>query len=156
MAAKAGSTPLPQVLTNELTALAEQNPNLVDFDSARGLIKFKSDVTFSPGSDVVTEQARPVIDRFAQILDGPVASQYDLMVVGHTDSQPVSNPATIQAGHKDNWYLSAHRAITVSKELQRQGVNADPDRSGGLRGPASASPTTTPRRTRPRTAGSRC
>ena len=45
------------------------------------------------------------------------------MVAGHTDNTRVVNPATIQAGHKDNWYLSAHRAISVGKELpsdQRQ------------------------------------
>jgi chemotaxis protein MotB len=144
MAAKAGSTPLPAVLTNELTALAEQNPNLVDFDSARGLIKFKSDVTFSPGSDVVTDAAKPVIDRFAQILNGPVASQYDLMVVGHTDSQPVSNPNTIRAGNRDNWYLSAHRAITVSKELQKHNVSASRIEVAGYADQRPAAPNDTP------------
>jgi chemotaxis protein MotB len=45
------------------------------------------------------------------------------MVAGHTDSTRVSRPETIQAGHKDNWYLSAHRAIAVAEELQKQGVN---------------------------------
>ena len=63
LAGKAGSTPLPAPLTNELTTLAEQNPGLVDFDSARGMIKFKSDVTFSAGSADVTDTAKPVIDR---------------------------------------------------------------------------------------------
>ena len=33
------------------------------------------------------------------------------------------NQATINAGHKDNWYLSSHRAISVSNELQKNGVN---------------------------------
>jgi chemotaxis protein MotB len=50
------------------------------------------------------------------------------MVVGHTDSQPVSNPATVKAGHLDNWYLSAHRAIAVSTELQKDRVG--PQRLG--------------------------
>jgi hypothetical protein len=31
--------------------------------------------------------------------------------------------ATIRSGHKDNWYLSAHRAISVSEALQKDGVN---------------------------------
>jgi len=123
LAGKAGSTPLPAPLTNELTILAEQNPGLVDFDSARGMIKFKSDVTFSSGSAEVTETVKPVIDKVAQILDGPNAGQFDLMVVGHTDSQPVSNPATIRLGNRDNWYLSVHRAIGVSRELQLKGVS---------------------------------
>src|SRR4029078_11912856 len=47
-------------------------------------------------------------------------------VAGHTENQKVSNPATIKAGHLDNWYLSAHRAIAVSTDLQRNQV--DPQR----------------------------
>jgi chemotaxis protein MotB len=123
LAGKAGSTPLPPMLTNELTTLAEQNPGLVDFDSARGMIKFKSDVTFPAGSADLTDTVKPVIDKVAQILNGANASQFDLMVVGHTDSQPVSNRVTISRGHLDNWYLSVHRAIGVSKELQIKGVS---------------------------------
>ena len=123
LASKAGSTPLPPMLTNELSTLAEQNPGLVDFDSARGMIKFKSDVTFPAGSADVTDTVKPVIDKVAQILNGANASQFDLLVVGHTDSQPVSNKVTIKNGHLDNWYLSVHRAIGVSKELQIKGVS---------------------------------
>ncbi|MEO6436266.1 MAG: OmpA family protein, partial [Tepidisphaeraceae bacterium] len=36
----------------------------------------------------------------------------------------VVNPATVQAGHKNNWYLSAHRAISVGSELQGQRINS--------------------------------
>jgi chemotaxis protein MotB len=116
-------SPLPEKLNNELTAFAQQNPDLVDFDSARGIVKFKSDVTFSVGDATLTAKAAEVIDRFAKILNSAGASQYELLVAGHTDNQPVHNPATIKAGHKDNWYLSSHRAISVSNELQKNGVN---------------------------------
>jgi chemotaxis protein MotB len=112
-----GISALPAQLTNELSAFAAQNPDLVDFDAARGIVKFKSDVTFASGDATVTPKAKEVIGRFSQILNSPSASGYELMVAGHTDNTRVVNPATIQAGHKDNWYLSAHRAITVSKEL---------------------------------------
>jgi chemotaxis protein MotB len=72
----------------------------------------------------VTPNAKQAIGRFAQILNSPEARGYELLVAGHTDNQKVSNPATINAGHKDNWYLSAHRAIAVSTELQRSRVDA--------------------------------
>lgn len=121
---KAGSSPLPMQLVNELTNFAQQNPNVVEFDDKKGLVKFKSDVTFSAGSAVVKPEVKSVIDTFAGILNGPMASQYELMVVGHTDSTPVSNPATKRAGHLDNWYLSVHRAIAVSGELQSQGTSS--------------------------------
>lgn len=119
---------LPPALTNELSAFAAANPDLVDFDPARGMVKFKSDVTFAPGDATLTPKAREVIHRFATILNSPAASNYELLVAGHTDNTRVVNPRTIQAGHKDNWYLSAHRAISVANELMSQGTN--PQRIG--------------------------
>ena len=149
---KAGAGPLPVALTNELQTFAAQNPDLVDFDEKLGIVKFKSDFTFDSGSAVVKETARQAISRLASILNGPVASQYDLMVVGHTDSQPVSNPATVKAGHLDNWYLSAHRAISVSKELQRQSVSSQRIEVAGF---ADQRPIETGVQKTPATAGSR-
>lgn len=103
---------------------AAQFPDIIEYDSSRGMVKFKSDVTFSPGSALLTPAATTAIDRFASILNSPAASGYELMVVGHTDNVRVAHDATIRAGHKDNWYLSAHRAISVSSELQKVGVSA--------------------------------
>lgn len=117
-------TSLSPALTSALTDFAAQNPDLVEFDAARGMVKFKSDLTFAVGSAEVTEQAKTAIARFAQILNSSAAASHELLVAGHTDSTRVNNPATIQKGHKDNWYLSAHRALEVSSELRTSGVNA--------------------------------
>jgi chemotaxis protein MotB len=122
---KIGSqTALPAELTNVLSDFARQNPDLVEFDPVRGIVKFKSDVTFAVGSSELNPRAREVIQRFSTILNSAGAANYELMVAGHTDNAPVRNQATISAGHKDNWYLSAHRAIAVSSELQHHNVNA--------------------------------
>lgn len=120
---KAG-TALPAAVVNELEELASQFPDAVDFDAQRGILKFKSDVTFASGDATVTARAKSVIAKFATILNGPATSQYELVIAGHTDNVPVSNPATKANGHKDNWYLSSHRAISVGKELQSHGVGA--------------------------------
>jgi chemotaxis protein MotB len=120
----AGGTALPPQLTSELQTFANQNPDLVDFDAARGIVKFKSDVTFASGDATVTPKAKEVITRFATILNSPSASGYELMVAGHTDNTRVSNAETIKKGHLDNWYLSAHRAIGVAAELRGANVNA--------------------------------
>jgi chemotaxis protein MotB len=114
---------LPEPLSNALTEFARQNPDLVDFDAARGIVKFKSDVTFATGSADLTAQAKSAISRFSQILNSGAANSYELMVAGHTDNTRVINPATIQAGHRDNWYLSAHRAIAVGSALMSDRVN---------------------------------
>jgi chemotaxis protein MotB len=119
---------LPPALSNELSAFAAENPDLVEFDAARGIVKFKSDVTFAPGDATLEPKAKDVIDRFATILNSPAASGYELLVAGHTDNSRVVNPRTLAAGHKDNWYLSAHRAISVAQALMSQSVN--PQRLG--------------------------
>src|SRR5207237_10120357 len=102
-------TALPEPITNALTEFARANPDLVDFDSHRGIVKFRSDVTFASGDATLTPRAREVIAKFATILNSPACSSYELIVAGHTDNTRVINSATISKGHKDNWYLSAHR-----------------------------------------------
>jgi chemotaxis protein MotB len=123
-----GGGPLPEGLSNELATFAASNPDLVEFDRGRGTVKFKSDVTFALGDAELTTKARDVINRFATILNSPAAAQYELLIAGHTDNTNVVNPATIAKGHKDNWYLSAHRAISVAEALMRQRIS--PNRVG--------------------------
>ena len=98
-----------------LKALAAANSDVIEFDASLGLVKFKSDVTFASGSADLTPQAQSVLQRFAQILNTS-ASGYELMVAGHTDNARVVNPDT-KRRHPNNWYLSAHRAISVAEEL---------------------------------------
>jgi chemotaxis protein MotB len=113
---------LPPVLSNALDGFAKENPELVDFDAGRGIVKFKTDFTFAKGSDALTEKAKQAITRFASILNSDAAKTYELMVAGHTDSTPVVNPQT-KAKHPDNWYLSSHRAIAVGDELLKHQVS---------------------------------
>lgn len=119
---RTGATALPEPLSNELAGWAAQNPDLIEFDPAKGVVKFKSDVTFAVGDAQLTPKAKEVLNRFAQILNSAAAAQYELQIAGHTDNQKVTNPNTKRAGHHDNWYLSAHRAISVANELMGQRV----------------------------------
>jgi chemotaxis protein MotB len=118
-----GERALPADLSNALTEFANENPDIVTFDAARGVVKFKSDVTFASGSTDLNERAMGTLQRFAEILNSPQAINYELMVAGHTDNQRVTRQSTIDAGNFDNWYLSAHRAISVAAELVKNGVN---------------------------------
>jgi len=114
---------LPADLSNRLTDFANANPDIVTFDAARGVVKFKSDVTFASGSTDVNSRAMETLQRFSSILNSPEAIGYELMVAGHTDNQRVTRQSTINAGNFDNWYLSAHRAISVAAELVKNGVS---------------------------------
>lgn len=120
---RTGGNALSEPLTNELQAFAAQNPDLVEFDPQKGMVKFKSDVTFASGDASLTPQAKQAIARFSQILNSSAAAGHELMIAGHTDNQRVTNPATKAKGHHNNWYLSAHRAISVADELMNQRVS---------------------------------
>ncbi|MHC4993887.1 MAG: OmpA/MotB family protein [Planctomycetota bacterium] len=115
---------LPQQVDEALKAFAAQNSDLVEYDPARGMVKFRSDLTFALGSADVTGNAKSSLTRLAGILNGDVASGYEVRVVGHTDNVRISRPATL-AKHPTNWHLSAHRAIAVRDVLQGAGVSAE-------------------------------
>ena len=118
-----GERALPADLSNALTEFANANPDIVTFDASRGVVKFKSDVTFGSGSTDLNERAMGTLQRFASILNSSEAAGYELMVAGHTDNQRVTRQRTIDEGNFDNWYLSAHRAISVAAELVKNGVS---------------------------------
>lgn len=106
-----------------LRALATQYPDLIGYDSARGMLRIASDLTFDSGSDSVKTGAVEALQKVAQVLTTSGAS-YELRIEGHTDAQRMSNPNTIRR-HGDNRGLSLNRAKAVSESLQRAGVPAE-------------------------------
>jgi chemotaxis protein MotB len=118
------NNPLPAALAGELSEFATANKDIIDFDSTRGMVKFKSDLSFPAGSVELTPKAKDAIAKLSKILNERGVADYQLMIAGHTDAVAVNRPETVKAGHKDNWYLSAHRAIAVGKALQSHQVSA--------------------------------
>ena len=114
---------VPAALRDALAGFARQNAGVVEFDASKGVVRFKSDATFSPGSADLTAKGKLAAERLAAILSSKSGAGFELMVAGHTDGTPISKPSTIKAGHKDNWHLSAHRAIAVGKVLQGNHVH---------------------------------
>lgn len=119
--ARAGSTPIPVELADELEALANANPDLMSYDSETGAIRFRSDVTFAIGRADVRETAVPIIGKLAGVLNSPAASEYEVRVVGHTDNVPMRNAANIQR-FGDNWGLSTARSVSVMKAFRNAGI----------------------------------
>ena len=112
--------PLDAATDAALAQLASQYPQLLQYDSARGMLRFASDLTFDSGSDVVKAEAQQALAALADILKSGAAAQYDLIIVGHTDSQRIS--AGTAQRHPTNMHLSCHRAISVRNELASMGV----------------------------------
>ncbi len=103
-----------------LAGLAAQYPDLVEYDADRGMLRFASDLTFGSGSDQLQAGGAEALNTLASVLSSSEAANYDVVVVGHTDSQRIS--ANTARRHPTNMHLSAHRAISVRRALGEQGV----------------------------------
>lgn len=102
-----------------LRELAAQYPDLIAYDSERGMVRFMSDLTFRSGSADLNEKAVAALQKLASIVAQTSGASYDLRVVGHTDSQ---QPSRSRDRFPTNRHLSAHRAIAVEQALMRSGV----------------------------------
>jgi len=110
---------LPPALDHALSNLANSNPQLMSYDKARNMIKFRGDFTFSPGSTAVKTSAKNSLAKFASIINSSMASSYKVVVVGHTDNVPVKR---VKNKFPTNWHLSLARAISVKEVLGASGV----------------------------------
>jgi chemotaxis protein MotB len=118
---------LPPELNEALKQFAADHPDIVEFDERLGLVKWKSDLLFELGSDVVRDEFAVSIREFAGIMQSPAASEFGVVVIGHTDTTPIRKTET-RAKHPTNWHLSAHRAISVSRIFLDAGLA--PERIG--------------------------
>lgn len=113
---------LPASVNMALERLAEKYPDLLEFDAKRGLVRFKSDLTFALGSTEVKQRAKRALGQFARILNMPVIADNEIRIVGNTDNVPVRH-TTRTVMNPTNWYLSTNRAISVLYVLKRDGVD---------------------------------
>jgi len=117
-----GVSVLPVELNDALEEFAKGN-DMVEYDASRGLVKFKSDLLFEKGSDVVTGQAAESVRKLSEILNSEQAKQFHIIVAGHTDDMPIQKPDT-RVKHPTNRHLSSHRAISVVEVMEKNGIEA--------------------------------
>lgn len=116
-----GFGPLDPATDAALADLAARHPDMLSYDSGKGMLRFTSDVTFNSGDFTLNSAAQGTISQLGRILlDTPSAAQYDVVVVGHTDTQPVSQ----RPGRRftNNNELSAFRALSVHNALVSAGM----------------------------------
>jgi chemotaxis protein MotB len=106
-----GGAALPVELSTMLEDFA-RDKEMVTYDPDRGVVKFKSDLLFDPGSDRVAAAAADAVKGLCEIMNSEQGSQFDIIIAGHTDDMPIAKAHTRRA-HPTNWHLSAHRAIAV-------------------------------------------
>lgn len=120
------TSPLSDDASRGFEDLSRRFPGF-EFDPNTGISKIREDLLFSSGSDELSPKAQTLLREFSKILNAGDSSQLNVLVVGHTDDTRVAKASTKQK-HPDNWYLSAHRAITVTHALTGNGVK--PSRLG--------------------------
>jgi len=113
-----GGAPLPVELSTLLEEFAEKE-EMVTYDASTGIVKFKSDLLFKSGSDAVLPAAAGAIKSLCTILNSKEAAEFDIIIAGHTDDQPIR---FARANHPTNWHLSVHRAISVLNIMSASSV----------------------------------
>ncbi len=111
---------LPMELSVLLQDFAKNN-DIVDFDEKTGVLKFKSDLLFGPGSAQVKAKSSEAIKALCGILNTETGGKFDIIIAGHTDDQPIR---ASKARHATNWHLSAHRAIGVLSVMNKNGIDS--------------------------------
>jgi chemotaxis protein MotB len=112
-----------------LQSLADQFKDFIIYDPVTGMLRFKGDVTFPSGSDAVSAEAKAALAKLATILNSDDGKQIKLEVVGHTDIDKVTKPATIKLLQDrkkptNNQGLSEARAEAVAEALKAAGIAA--------------------------------
>jgi chemotaxis protein MotB len=113
-----GGVQLPAELNTMLEDFAKTS-DMVTYDSERGIVKFKSDLLFKSGSAEVLPAAGEAIRNLCAILNSEQGKQFDIIVAGHTDDQPIRYS---RGQHPTNWHLSANRSIAVLDIMESSGV----------------------------------
>lgn len=116
-------SPLPAAVDEALQAFATRLSDRVTYDRGRAAISFANDQLFASGSAVVRPEAHGALHDLAGILGTMSAEEIEVIIVGHTDSDPIRSDEVL-AEHPSNWHLSVHRAIGVKDVLVQGGLPA--------------------------------
>lgn len=84
------------------------------------VITFVADILFNSGKAKIRQEANPVLDKVATVLNENVP-ELNIGIEGHTDNVPIRH-----SGWKSNWELSTARALSVLHFLvEQKGVSPD-------------------------------
>jgi chemotaxis protein MotB len=93
----------------------------VKFDAVAGTITVTLDNTllFSSGKATLKKSTISELDHIRSVIKQRYASM-PIDIVGHTDTDPIK-----KSSWKDNWELSAQRALSVLRYLESKGMSSD-------------------------------
>ncbi len=96
------------------------------FDKGKVIIDLAGDVMFPPGQVTLTPEGKKILRKLKDFLI--MHPEETINIVGHTDDIPPPPNSRF----KDNWEISALRAINVLRYLAHLGINPDRMTATGL------------------------
>ena len=92
----------------------------VKWDESAGTltVTLPNTILFAPGQATLRQMTIAELDHVLSVLKERYAGR-QIDVVGHTDSDPIKKTAKLW---KDNWELSAERALTVVRYMVQRGI----------------------------------
>jgi chemotaxis protein MotB len=115
------------LVMNLKRSLSDVNDTDVNIEVKKGVVyvSLSDKMLFRSGSAVITRQAETILEKIAKILNDH--KELDVLVEGHTDNVPIATDCVA-----DNWDLSAKRATTVVRTLNKKySVDASRMTAGG-------------------------
>ncbi len=115
------------LVMNLKRSLSDVNDQDVNVQVKKGVvyISLSDDLLFKSGSAVINSRAEAILAKIAQILNDQ--KELDILIEGHTDNVPIATDC-----YTDNWDLSAKRATSIVRFLQRKyGVSPERMTAGG-------------------------
>lgn len=125
-------------VSGQLSDILEGGQIAGAYATGRGSIGLDEDVLFAKGSSELNEAGQSAIKQLADRLNKGEFASARVIVEGHTDDTPVTRPANKEK-YVDNWGLSAARAATVVRTLEKAGIDAK-RLHGAFRGEHDPSP----------------
>lgn len=121
-----GRSALASEASERLAGISQRYPSL-QFDPFLGAGKLDTDLLFDEGEAVLKPGAEDVLRDLVALLHSPEAQDLKVLVVGHTDDRQIAGKP-VREKYPNNFHLSAQRALAVSDELRRLGL--EPERMG--------------------------
>ncbi|WP_298358782.1 OmpA family protein [Runella sp.] len=116
------------LVMNLKRSLENVNDQDVNVEVKKGVvyISLSDKMLFKYGSYDITTQAETVLGKIAKVVND--RKDFDILVEGHTDNMPYNSASALE----DNWDLSAKRATSVVRTLQKKyGVAPERMTAGG-------------------------
>jgi chemotaxis protein MotB len=105
-----------RTLTSKLAAMISSGKIHVSIREGRMLVDLPSSVLFATGSADLQDAGKPTLTEIAGVLKQFPSRQF--LIAGHTDTVPIVKTVAF----KDNWDLSAARALTVTRFMIEKGL----------------------------------